>query len=410
MTTEPIYILGGVQTDFAKNWSKHNESLYDMFSETVLTGLKEAELDPADIDVGHVGNFVAELFAGQGQLGGFFGHIDPALQYLPASRHEAACASGSMAILAAMADLESGRYDLACVLGIELMRNVSSSDAAEYLRPAAWADKEWLDTPFVWPCAFNQLTQVYAQKYGINTDHLRAISQKNFANAKRNFNAQTRSWQFDALSFSNDDQANPLVTGSIRKQDCGQLTDGASVVFLAAESRARRYAKEHGLLLQDLPKIKGWGHINAPMQFESKMAISSDKPYVFPHIQRLLEQTLSRAGINNPKDLSGLEVHDCFNITEYMILDHLGLEEPGQIFRAIERSQFDLGGMLPVNASGGLIGLGHPVGATGVRMLFDSAKQVSGLAGDYQIEGADNIMTVNLGGSATTCASFIVGR
>lgn len=410
MNSEPIYILGGAQTDFAKNWSKQDANIFDMFADTVRAGLDSSGLDPVEIEVGHVGNFVAELFAGQGQLGGFFGHIDPALQYLPASRHEAACASGSMAILAAMADLESGRYDLACVLGIEMMRNVSSTNAAEYLRPAAWADKEWLDTPFVWPCAFNQLTEVYEQKYGIQTEHLRAISKKNFANAKRNPNAQTRKWQFDPLSFTNDDQANPPVTGRMRKQDCGQLTDGASVLFLASETRAQRYADEHGISLHSLPKIKGWGHINAPMEFEAKMRISSDKPHVFPHISQLLKQTLSRAGITDPSALSGLEVHDCFNITEYMILDHLGLEQPGQIFKRIEDNQFELGGALPVNASGGLIGLGHPVGATGVRMLLDGVKQVTGQAGDFQIQQANNIMTVNLGGSATTCASFVVGR
>ena len=146
MTTKKIYILGGDQSDFSRNWSRENLSIFDLFSSTVQKGLQACRLDPKEIAVGHVGNFVGDLFTGQAMLGGFFGHVDPALTYLPASRHEAACASGSMAIMAAMADLESGRYDLACVLGLEMMRNVSGQQAGEYLRPAAWADKEWLDT------------------------------------------------------------------------------------------------------------------------------------------------------------------------------------------------------------------------------------------------------------------------
>ena len=410
MTAKPIYLLGGAQTDFAQNWHKQQKSLFDLFAETVRQGLQDCNIDPSDVEVGHVGNFVADLFTGQAQLGGFFGHVDPAMRYIPASRHEAACASGSMALMAAMADLESGRYDLACVVGLEMMRNVPSLDAASYLRPAAWVDREWQDTPFVWPCAFDQLVDVYQQRYGVETAHLRAISEKNFANAKLNPRAQTRNWQFSDISFTDDEAANPLVCGRIRKQDCGQLTDGAAVMFLANQSRADAYAKARGITLEDIPVIKGWGHINAPMLFAEKMAISQQQPMVFPHVQMLIKQTLKRAGLERIEQVNGLEVHDCFNITEYMILDHCGLEAPGEIYRAIEQGVFERNGALPVNASGGLIGQGHPVGATGVRMLLDAYRQVSGQAGDYQIDDARQIMTLNLGGSTTTCASFIVGH
>lgn len=204
-------------------------------------GLEKTKLSPNQIDVGHVGNFVSDLFCGQAQLGGFFGHVDPELAYMPASRHEAACASGSMAILSAMTDLESGRYDLACVMGIEMMRNVSGDQAAEHLRAAAWSDKEWQNTPYLWPCAFDDLMTVYNQKFGLQTDHIRAISQKNYANAKLNPNAQSRAWEFAQSSFSNDDSNNPAVAGDIRRQDCGQMSDGAAVLFLATHQRAIDY-------------------------------------------------------------------------------------------------------------------------------------------------------------------------
>jgi acetyl-CoA C-acetyltransferase len=410
MNEQRIYILGGHQSDFARNIAREENSLFDLFAETVRQGMDKCSLDAKEIKVGHVGNFVGDLFNGQAQLGGFFGHVDPALTYLPASRHEAACASGSMAIMAAMADLESGRYDLACVVGIEMMRNVSGDKAADYLRPAAWVDKEWQDTPYVWPCAFDDLISTYESRHGIDMAHLRAISEKNYKNALSNPNAQSRKWQFTGNSFSNNNEANPVISGQIRRQDCGQVTDGAAVVFLATEKRAQEYADARNMKLKDIPCIKGWGHINAPMLFEEKLRLSEGQDYIFPHVRQLFKQTLARAGMSNIEELSGMEVHDCFNITEYMILDHSGLYKPGDAWRAIEEGQTSAGGKLPINMSGGLIGLGHPVGATGVRMALDAYKQVAKQAGEYQIGGAQNIMTFNLGGSATTCASLIIGR
>lgn len=414
MSGKRIYILGGHQTDFSRNWARDNLTLFDMFSDTMQQGLDKTGLDASDVEVGHVGNFVGDLFCGQAMLGGFFSHVDPKLAYMPASRHEAACASGSLAILSAMTDLEAGRYDLACVLGIEMMRNVPGTQAADNLRPAAWADKEWIDTPFVWPCAFDDLMTVYREKYGLDTQHTRAISKKNFDNGTRNPNAQSRKWHFSEESFCDDEAANPSVIGHIHRQDCGQVTDGAAVVFLASQERAERYAKEHNLSIDDIPYIKGWGHINAPMLMAEKLKLSQPDGFVFPHINQLFKQTMARAGINNFDQIGGLEVHDCFNITEYMILDHTGLQAPGEVWKSIEAGTFEQNGTLPVNASGGLIGLGHPVGATGIRMLLDCYKQVSQSAGEYQIthqgQPANNMMTFNLGGSATTCVSFIVSK
>jgi len=100
----------------------------------------------------------------------------------------------------------------------------------------------------------------------------------------------------------------------------------------------------------------------------------------------------------------------CFTITEYVALEHFGITAPGEAWKAIETGSIKMGGKIPVNPSGGLIANGHPVGATGVRMLLDSYKQVTGTAGDYQVEGAKNVATLNVGGSLTTMASFIVGN
>ncbi len=410
MNRERIYVLGGHQSDFARNIAREGLGVADLFVETVRKGLEACRIDAGEVQVGHVGNFVSSRFTGQSHLGGFFGHVDPAMAHMPASSHEAACASGSMALFAAMADLEAGRYDLACVLGLEIMRNVPGDQAADNLRGAAWVEKEWLDTKYVWPCAFDNLKDEYERRYGVDQAHLAAISQINFGNARGNPNAQSRQWTFDVESFAENDQANPVVSGGIRRQDCGQVTDGAAVVFLASAKKAAEYAKKLGLSLQDMPYIKGWGHVNAPMSLQEKLRMSEGKSYIFPHVRQLFEQTLARAGLPDIESIDGMEVHDCFNITEYMVIDHSGLYKPGEAWRAIEEGVIHPGGKLPINMSGGLIGLGHPVGATGVRMALDCYKQSVGGAGENQIEAANNMMTFNLGGSATTCASIILGR
>lgn len=410
MSEQKIYLLGGAQTDFARNVYREGGSIYDLFKEVVEQGLAETRLAPADIEVGHVGNFAGEVYVGQGQLGGFFGHVCPEWSQLPASRHEAACASGSMALLAAIADLKAGHYQSACVVGIEIMRNMPGIQGAENLRSAAWAGRESVDSPFVWPCLFNDLVEEYDRRYGIDMSYLREISALNFANAQRNPLAQTRTWEFGEQAFSEDDGENAHVIGRLRKQDCGQITDGAAVLFLATEAKAADYARQRGISLDSLPYIKGWGHRNAPLLARSKYELSADCDYIFPHVRQLFRDALGRAQLPGMQSIDGMEVHDCFNITEYMVIDHAGIYAPGEAWRAVEDGVIAPGGSLPINTSGGLIGLGHPVGATGVRMALDCYRQVVGAAGDYQIDGARNMMTFNLGGSATTCASLIIGR
>src|SRR6187549_3074765 len=123
--TKPVYILGGHQTDFARNWTKEGKHISAMIREAVEGALEATGVRAADIEVGHVGNFAAELYSMQGHLGAMLVDADPAFAGLPTSRHEAACASGSIALLAAAAELEAGRYDCALVVGVEQMKTVS---------------------------------------------------------------------------------------------------------------------------------------------------------------------------------------------------------------------------------------------------------------------------------------------
>jgi acetyl-CoA C-acetyltransferase len=141
---------------------------------------------------------------------------------------------------------------------------------------------------------------------------------------------------------------------------------------------------------------------------QQKLTRSAGDPYVLPHVRRAALDAFERARVT-VDDLDGVEVHDCFTPTEYLAIDHLGLTGPGESWKAIENGDIEIGGRLPVNPSGGLIGGGHPVGASGVRMLLDAAKQVSGTAGDYQVEGAKTFGTLNFGGSTTTTVSFVIG-
>jgi acetyl-CoA C-acetyltransferase len=406
----PVYVLGGYQTDFARNWAREGRELLDVLRETALGALEAAALDPEEVETAHVGNFAAELFCRQGHLGGLLAAAHPGFAGLPCARHEAACASGSIAVLAATAELEAGRYGLALVLGVEQMRNVPGRTAAEYIgAPAMWSGHECAGVEFPWPHQFGLLGDEYERRFGLRAEHLAAIARLNFANARRNPLAQTRSWTFGERSFAVDDEHNPVVDGRIRKHDCGQITDGAAAVVLASPERAAEWARRRGRSLEGVPRLLGFGHRTAPISLAEKLRASGGSPWVFPHVRGAIEDAFRRAGLPGVEALDAVEVHDCFTTTEYMAIDHFGITPPGQSWKAIEEGWIAPGGRIPVNPSGGLIGAGHPVGATGVRMLLDASRQVAGLAGETQVEGARRAATLNIGGSATTTVDFVVG-
>ena len=381
-----------------------------IFQEAVEGALHTTQIDPQAIQVAHVGNFAAELFCKQGHLGAFFVEVDPAFSGLPTARHEAACASGSMALLAASAEIEAGRYEVACVVGIEHMKTVPGDQGAKFLGIAAWYEQEAKQVEFVWPRIFGQVGEEYDKRYGLKHEHLAAITAINYDNAKRNPNAQTRHRYMTSHHACQTDLFNPPVDGPLQLSDCGQITDGAAVVFLVSETFAAQYAHTHNRRLADLPFIRGWGHRTAPLLYATKIQESQNASYVFPHVRGTITDAFQRAHIGGIPEIDGIETHDCFTTTEYMAIDHFGITAPGESWKAIEDGRIAFSGEIPVNPSGGLIGLGHPVGATGVRQLLDCYKQVTGTAGEYQVAGAKTFATLNIGGSCTTSVSFVVGR
>jgi len=406
----PVYILGGHQTDFARNFTREKKSLFDLLRETAQGALAATELGADAIQVAHVGNFVAELACLQGHLGALLIEAEPALSGIPTSRHEAACASGSVAALAALADLESGRYDVALVIGVELLRNKSTAEAQAQLGVAALVPEETEGLAYAWPKLLAEVGDEYASRYGLDSAHLHALSRNNFACSRRNPNAQARAWNLDERCFSDDDEKNPVVAGRLRRHAFCPATDGGAAIVLASAAAAERYAARRGLSLAALPRISGFGHRTARVSLRHKFLENQRSEYLFPHVRGTILDAFARAGIKSVFDLGAIECHDCSTIMEYMILDHFGFGPPGWPCQAIEDGTVLWGGRVPVNPSGGLLGCGHPVGATGVRMLLDAARQVRGTAGPYQVAGARRVATLNIGGSAATSVCFIVER
>jgi acetyl-CoA C-acetyltransferase len=409
MDTPEVYVLGGYQTDFARNWTKENKHFSALMREGVRGALEQCEIAPEEVESAHVGNFAAELYCMQGHLGAFFTEVDPAFSGLPTSRHEAACASGSIALFAASAEIEAGRYDLQCVVGIEQMKTVSAAEGGAYLGTAAWYDQEAKDIEFPFPKLFGRLGDEYDKRYGLKDEYLAEISRLNYDNAKLNPNAQTRTWYMNKEHALCRTEDNPAVGGRIRIADCSQVTDGVATVFLASRKYAKRWAKGVGKKLSEIPRIKGWGHNTARLRFEDKVAESRGAEYVLPHVRSTITSAWKRAGIRDVTGVDGIETHDCFTTSEYMAIDHFGITAPGESWKAVEAGWLEIDGKHPINPSGGLIGAGHPVGATGVRQLLDGHRQVTGEAGAYQVEGAKNFQTLNIGGSGTTSVSFIIG-
>ena len=406
----PVYVLGGAQTDFARNWSKEGKHFVAMMREATLAALEATKIEPREVETAHVGNFAAELYAKQGHIGAFFLEIDPTFSGLPTSRHEAACASGSIALIAASAEIEAARYDLACVCGVEQMKTVDSTTGGDYLGTAAWYEREAKGIEFPFPKLFGRLGDEYDKRYGLKDEHLAHISAVNYSNAKRNPNAQTRNWFMSESHAQHESKFNSVIGGRIKVSDCSQVTDGSVAIFLASEKFATAWAKRNGKQLADIPRILGWGHHTAPLEFDTKVLESRDNAYVLPHTRQAILDAFKRAGLGSAAELSGIETHDCFTTSEYMAIDHFGITKPGKSWKAVEEGVIELGGKLPINPSGGLIGAGHPVGATGVRQMLDCHRQITHSAGDYQVEGAKKFAMLNIGGSGTTSCVFIVGK
>mgnify|MGYP002802865811 FL=1 len=414
---EKVYILGGAQTDFQRNWSKEGKSVIAMLRENIFDAMKDINLTREDIIQLNkdnkiaifVGNFIAENYLNQGHLGALLTEVDSCFYGVPSARYEAACASGSVAIDAACSKIRDHTYDIALVIGFEMMKTVNSKVGGSFLGKAAFYELEAKDIDFPFPKLFARLADETIKKYNLDEERymkaLSRISYINYSNAKRNPQAQTRGWYMDKeQTLTRNTGTNPIIGGRLALTDCSQVTDGAATIVLCSKDYKEKYYQN-----TKKPIIKGFGHRVAPMIFSEKMEESKDNEYILPWTRQACMDAYQRASLT-VEDIDVFETHDCFTSSEYVAISCFGITDPGKEYEAIENGTIAIDGNKPINPSGGLIGCGHPVGASGVRMMLDIYKQVTDTAGRYQIKDARNSMMLNIGGSATTNYVFIVGK
>ena len=413
---QKVYIIGGAQTDFERNWTKEGKNMVALLKEAVEDGFMDAgftmdemrELNKDNRVGAFVGNFIAEQYINQGHLGAFLTEVNPAFCGVPAARYEAACASSSVALDAAITKIKAEEYDVCIVVGWEIMKSVDSKKGGDILGRAAYYEKECMGIDLPFPKLFGRLADITIEKYGIDKKRYMAalakISCINYANAKRNPLAQTRKWFMSYEEASTrGTESNPFVGGLLGVSDCSQVTDGAAVVLLCSE----KYVKERKL--KNKPVVKGYGHRTAPLLLDKKIAENVNSEYILPWTRQACVDAYQRAGLT-VDDIDVFETHDCFTSSEFATISAFGICEPGKECETIEQGIIEFNGKKPINPSGGLIGCGHPVGGSGTRMFLDLYKQVTGKAGKYQVKGANNGMMLNIGGSATTNYVFIVGN
>ncbi len=412
---DAVYVLGGAQTDFERNWKKEGKGMIALLREVISDGLAQVSLSFDNVKLLNkdnriacfIGNFLAEKFVNQSHLGAFLTEVSDAFYGVPAMRCEAACASSSAAIDAARCSIRAGECDVAIVVGCELMKTVDSNTCGDFLGLAAYCEKEASGIVLPFPKLFGRLADETLNKYPDldekrYMDALARISVKNYANAKRNPLAQTRKWfmSFEQAS-TRGTPTNPLTGGRLAVSDCSQVTDGACLLVLCSEA----FMRERGI--RGKPELVGYGHRNAPLLFSKKMDESRSSDYLLPWTRQTVLDAYRRSALS-VDDMDVFETHDCFTSSEYAAISAFGLTKPGEEYQAVESGLIAFDGAKPINPSGGLIGCGHPVGASGARMMLDLYKQLTGTAGAYQVKGARNGMMLNFGGSATTNYAFVL--
>ncbi len=313
---------------------------------------------------------------------------DPALRFVPATRLENACASGSAALFHGQALIESGRARHVLVIGAEKMMEVGGAEVTAALASASYVKEEAAEG-LTFPGIFARIAQQYFERYGDHSATLARIAVKNHANGALNPLAHLRR-ALDFETCNTVSAQNQLIAAPLRKTDCSLVSDGAAAVVLCDIDSARSQRQAVGL--------------RAAVQVNDFLPMSRRDAVRFEGPARAFALAYAQAGIV-VDDLDFAEIHDCFTIAELLSYEAMGLAPTGQGARVIDDGSVLLGGRLPVNLSGGLKSKGHPIGATGVSMHVMAAKQLTGTAGELQRPGAALGAVFNMGGSAV--ASYV---
>jgi acetyl-CoA acetyltransferase len=406
---EPVYVIGAGRTDFKRNFKKEGGTIRHILLEAARSAIAQAGIDPADIQAGVVGNFAGGLFTRQLHLGAFLPEIDERLRGIPTIHVEAACASGGVAVLSAAQQIIGGLHDVVLVVGVEQQKTMSPSEGAEVLGAAGdYHEERPQYGEFMFPKLFARIAQLYRESHGLTDQQLALVAVKNHAHARRNPLAQMRDSALSLKEACTESEANPRLAPPLKLTDCSQITDGGAGLILCSgrflKSLSRRVAV----------RLLGYGHTTDCLPLERK-----DAPE-FSIARKAAERAYAMAGVH-PGAIQAAEVHDCFSISEILAYEILGFAPRGGGPRLLEsgatmlpdvRSQISDGTPpfnLPVNPGGGLMGDGHPVGATGVRQVVEGYCQLTRSAGEHQVQGVERFLTFNMGGSVTTSVVMIWG-
>jgi acetyl-CoA acetyltransferase len=416
---EPVYVIGAGRTDFKRNFMKEGKTIRHIILEASRAALADAGIDPGDIDAGVVGNFAGGLFTRQLHLGAFITEIDDTLRGLPTLHVEAACASGGVAVLTGAQQIMGGLHEVVLVAGAEQQKTMTPAEGAGVLAAAGDYHAEApLYGEFMFPKLFARIAQIYGERHGLTEEDLARVAFKNRAHARLNPLAQMRDSALTLQEACSEAEGNRRVAPPLKLSDCSPITDGGAAVVLCSESFAKKVMAGRPRERRVAVRLLGFGHTTDYLPLEKK-----DAPD-FSVACKAAAHAYAVSGLR-PQDMDAAEVHDCFSISEILACEILGFAPRGQGTKLLEHGATTLPQAralleirnpkseirnVPINPGGGLMGDGHPVGATGVRQVVSACQQLTGVAGAHQVEGAKRVLTFNMGGSVTTSVVMIWGK
>ncbi|MGI9424855.1 MAG: thiolase domain-containing protein [Hyphomicrobiaceae bacterium] len=381
-----VVITGLGSTRFGK---LEGRSVQSIAAEATAQAIARAGVERSDIGALYLGNFAAGPLAGQEVLAGIVAD-EVGLSGIPCTKVEGACASGGIAFRHAALAVASGQCDAAVVVGTEKMTHARGSDVTAALNNAM--DNQ-ADGPsgLTFPGFFGLAWRAHAAKYGTTRDEVSSIIIKNKANGLKNPLAQMGAELTPDVICQSAPIADP-----IQLYDCCPVSDGAAALVVVAADRAGD--------APDLP-IK----IRAAIQTSGSARLAGhDSLCTFKTTERAAEQAYEQAGIT-PSDLDVAEIHDCFSMAEVIHSEDLRLVPRGEGAKWAAEGRTQVDGDIAINASGGLLSKGHPVGATGVGQLYEVALQLRGQHPN-QVEGARLGLAQNVGGAGVACTVSILER
>ncbi|KPK71084.1 3-ketoacyl-CoA thiolase [candidate division WOR_3 bacterium SM23_60] len=345
--------------------------------EAGLGSIKQIQ-NPENIDEGIIGNFVAERFCHQGNLGGFFPYVHETFQYKPCIRVEGACDSGGLALVTALKTILADLAEVILCIGVEVQNSVKAIYGADYLAAAGWYSGERKNGhAYFFPDKFSQRAGACFDKFG--HDKVRSGMAQWYVNAiehaRKNPKAQEYHNQNTDLYATGMSSPTPKAfCEHISVFDCSKVSDGGAALIFASEEGLKKI----GVGMKDAVEVISYG------QVQDNLTTPPPDLTKLTTCRIAAQRAYERAGVK-PEDLSVLDVHDCFTIAGLLAVEAAGFAEYGEGADFVKSGNTKLSGSIPTNTSGGLIGYGHPTGATGVRQAVDVVHQLMGKAGDYQV-------------------------